>query len=87
MLAASCFFSCKTPGKGAKEINEKNVPLSKKYTVIIQQRKFAPAELTVNEDDTVIWVNQCILNHNVTEEINKNGLLVTCHGGIHGIWW
>ncbi|CAN5388066.1 hypothetical protein BH11BAC5_BH11BAC5_23770 [soil metagenome] len=71
LLAVSCFYSCTTPEEGPREMKEKNVSLSKKYTVVIQQMKFTPAALTINEGDTVTWVNQDIVEHNVTEEINK----------------
>jgi plastocyanin len=71
LLAVICFYSCTTRDEGAREIKEKNVSPSKKYTVVIQQMKFTPAALTINEGDTVTWVNQDIVDHNVTEEINK----------------
>lgn len=44
---------------GGKHVN-------KAYTVLIQQMKFTPADLTVNEGDTVIWINKDIVEHNVT---------------------
>lgn len=41
------------------------------FNVVIQQMKFTPAEIAVNEGDTVIWINRDIVDHNVTEEKNK----------------
>jgi plastocyanin len=55
--------------------SEERVKANKKetkvYTVVIQQMKFTPAEIGVNEGDTVIWINRDIVDHNVTEEKNK----------------
>ena len=65
-LATCClfilFFSCNTPGEKAA---------AKVHTVVIQQMKFTPADLTVNEGDTVTWINRDIVDHNITEEANK----------------
>jgi plastocyanin len=48
---------------------DKAVP--KVYTVVIKQMQFQPAELTVQKGDTVIFLNQDIVTHNVTEESSK----------------
>src|SRR4051794_14976604 len=58
-----------TPEERAKENQGKHV--TKAYTVIIQQMKFTPANLTINSGDTVIWINKDIVTHNVTEETTK----------------
>ncbi len=58
---------CSTPEERVKA-NEKE---TKVHTVVIQQMKFTPAEIAVNEGDTVIWINRDIVDHNVTEEKNK----------------
>jgi plastocyanin len=58
-------FSCNNSGNNATK------PSAKAYTIVIQQMKFTPAELTVNMGDTVTWTNNDILEHNVTEERNK----------------
>lgn len=34
-------------------------------TVIISGMKFNPQELTVNKNDTVVWINQGMVSHNV----------------------
>lgn len=39
-----------------------------KHVVEIKDMKFQPAELKVNEGDTVIWINQDIVAHDVTEK-------------------
>jgi plastocyanin len=33
--------------------------------------KFQPAELTIQKGDTVVWINNDILAHDVTEESSK----------------
>ena len=35
-------------------------------TVIVNQMKFTPAELTVSLGDTIIWINNDLVDHNVT---------------------
>ena len=41
------------------------------HTVEIKQMKFHPEELLVQKGDTVIWVNNDIVAHDVTEESSK----------------
>ena len=48
---------------------EKTIP--KVHTVEIKQMKFQPAELIVQKGDTVVWVNNDIVAHDVTEESMK----------------
>ena len=43
----------------------------KAYTVEIMQMKFQPAELMVQKEDTVVWINRDIVAHDVTEEKGK----------------
>ena len=44
---------------------------AKSYIVEIKQMKFQPSELTVQKGDTVIWINQDIVAHDVTEASAK----------------
>jgi plastocyanin len=62
-------FACSTPEERVKQIQKATG--TKTHTVVIQQMKFAPAELIVNEGDSVTWINRDIVDHNVTEEANK----------------
>jgi plastocyanin len=55
-------ISCSGPEK-------KIIP--KSYTVEIKAMQFLPAELSVQKGDTVRFVNQDMLVHNVTEEKTK----------------
>ena len=40
-------------------------------TVMVQQMKFTPAELTVNKGDTIVWINNDLVDHNVTSLRDK----------------
>ncbi|MEJ7827450.1 MAG: plastocyanin/azurin family copper-binding protein [Segetibacter sp.] len=57
-------LSCSTP-------EERIVNVTKTYTVQIKQMQFQPAELTVGSGDTVVFVNNDMFVHDVTEEVNK----------------
>ena len=48
---------------------EKIIP--KVHIVEIKQMKFQPAELIVQKGDTVVWINNDIVAHDVTEEPSK----------------
>ena len=47
------------------------VSIPKVHTVEIKQMKFQPAELIIQKGDTVVWINNDIVAHDVTEESNK----------------
>ena len=55
-------YACTTETK-------KDIP--KVHTVEIKQMKFQPAELIVQKGDTVVWINNDIVAHDVTEEPSK----------------
>ena len=48
---------------------EKHIP--RVHIVEIKQMKFQPAELIVQKGDTVVWINNDIVAHDVTEESSK----------------
>lgn len=60
--------SCTAPEERAQKIQE---PVHKVYNVEIKQMQFQPAELTVQKGDTVVWTNNDIVTHDVTEEKSK----------------
>jgi plastocyanin len=62
-------FSCSAPEEKTSERTA--VPAAKMYTVVIKEMKFAPADLTVNPGDTVTWINNDIVEHNITETGKK----------------
>jgi plastocyanin len=41
------------------------------HTVEIRQMKFVPAEIRVHKGDTIAWINNDIVVHDITEEKNK----------------
>jgi plastocyanin len=41
------------------------------HTVEIKDMKFVPEAITVKKGDTILWINQDITNHDVTEEKTK----------------
>lgn len=41
------------------------------HTVEIAQMKFIPEDLIVNKGDTILWINNDMVAHDVTEETNK----------------
>ena len=52
-------------------VTETEKPAPKLHTVEIKQMKFQPAELVVQKGDTVVWINNDIVAHDVTEESSK----------------
>lgn len=46
--------------------------LHKSYSIDIMQMQFQPAELTIQKGDTVIWTNNDIVAHDVTEENDRH---------------
>lgn len=70
-IATAFIYGCTTPEEraAAKEKEVHHVAIG--HTVVIQQMKFTPANLTVSEGDTVTWINRDIVDHNVTEEAKK----------------
>lgn len=50
-------------------------------TVYIENMKFNPAELTINAWDTVVWVNNDIVAHDVTVYPDKTWSSDTLHTG------
>lgn len=69
-LLCSIFLlnSCTTPEERAQKVQES---VHKVYIVEIRQMQFKPAELTLQKGDTVVWTNQDIVTHDVTEEKHK----------------
>ena len=79
ILFLSFFFnSCVRPEDNAINLPEKNssaiVPdktCPEVYTIEISGMKFIPAEITLHKGDTVVWKNNDMVAHCVTEEITK----------------
>ena len=42
-----------------------------KYVVLIKDMRFQPDSITVHVGDTIEWVNKDMVDHDITEETNK----------------
>ena len=67
LLVQSCSLEPARPGKLSAE------PILKPatHTVEISQMKFNPSELKVRKGDQIIFINQDMVTHDVTEETKK----------------
>ncbi|MDN5204136.1 plastocyanin/azurin family copper-binding protein [Fulvivirgaceae bacterium BMA10] len=61
------YVGCSSSTENKKEERK---PAPKVHTVEIKQMKFVPAELHVNKGDTVLFINNDLVAHDVTEEPN-----------------
>jgi plastocyanin len=50
----------------------KKKPAPSLYIVQIEQMKFFPPDISVNAGDTIMWVNNDMVAHDITEEKNKS---------------
>ena len=48
-----------------------NTEPPKTYTVEIRDMKFVPQDITVKKGDTIVWVNNDMVAHDITEETSK----------------
>jgi len=51
------------------------VPATDKNTVLIQDYKFQPAEIAIQEGETITWINQDSVGHTATGDSFDSGLL------------
>ena len=71
-LVVLFFFGCNsndTNSTTAKQESEQ--PAHSVDTVILNQMKFTPAELTAKVGDTIVWINNDLVDHNVTSYRDK----------------
>ncbi len=47
-------------------------PAPSLYIVQIEQMKFFPPDISVNTGDTIMWINNDMVAHDITEEKNKS---------------
>ena len=64
---------CSAPG-------EQNLS-PKTYHVEIRQMSFSPAAITVSKGDTVMFINNDLVDHNITEEDKQTWSSSTLHPG------
>ena len=65
-LVFAMFFFSKCTSVGSEEVQNK--PLHKTDTITIQQMQFKPSSLSAKKGDTVIWINNDLVDHNVKGE-------------------
>ena len=64
--------SSSSPGENKTPETPEEKAAPSLYVVQIEQMKFLPADINVNKGDTVMWVNNDMVAHDVTEEKNKS---------------
>lgn len=64
---------------GCQPSAENTAPVSD--TVIISQMKFTPDVLYINKWDTIVWINNDIVSHDVTEAASKAWFSDTIQSG------
>jgi len=55
---------------GCNTTSEKAAPV--KHIIDINEMRFQPAELSIHAGDTVEWINHDLVDHDITEEKNKD---------------
>ena len=70
MFCISVFVSCSFPSKNSNT-NDKEIPKPVVDTINIVQMKFSPAGLAVHYGDTVMWTNNDMVAHDITDQKNK----------------
>jgi len=76
VFAGMIFFSSCSSSSSSEDNNtvtetpeEKSAPLL--YTVQIEQMKFWPENISLHKGDTIMWVNNDMVAHDITEEKSK----------------
>jgi plastocyanin len=62
LVLGMLLYGCSTPVEN---------PTPKSYTVEINAMRFQPSELSVQKGDTVVFINNDMLAHNITEQETK----------------
>ena len=76
MILVSALFlnGCSSPPEEDKTPSQ--IPMEKPapslYIVQIEQMKFSPSDISVNVGDTIMWVNNDMVAHDIMEEKNKS---------------
>ncbi|MEO8710618.1 MAG: plastocyanin/azurin family copper-binding protein [Parafilimonas sp.] len=63
--------SGETEDKTSTQETPEEKPAPSLYVVQIEQMKFLPADITVHAGDTIMWINNDMVGHDVTEEKSK----------------
>ncbi|MEP7079323.1 MAG: plastocyanin/azurin family copper-binding protein [Ginsengibacter sp.] len=54
-----------------KSVSKERSERSHVDTVILKQMQFSPATLNVSKGDTVVWINQDLVDHDITSNTSK----------------
>ena len=68
MLIITSFGVASCNESSNKKVSNEESVSSHVDTVIIKQMQFSPATLNVAKGDTVIWINQDLVDHDVTSD-------------------
>lgn len=68
VLSISVFSNCTSPESNNTGSENVEKPAPKVDTINIVQMKYSPADLLVHPGDTVIWINNDMVAHDVTEQ-------------------
>lgn len=68
MLLSLLLLSCNSNNKSADESTAVEATQPKSDTVIISEMKYNPDNISINKGDTIVFINNDIVSHDVTEE-------------------
>lgn len=71
MFSGIAFFSCTSPSSQVSTESMSGEPVVVTRYVNIAQMAFSPAEITINKGDKIVFVNNDLVAHDVTEEGSK----------------
>ena len=76
LVFALAYLSCSSPGnKTEKDSGKKEDDVTPSHAtshvVAINQMKFDPSEIKIHKGDTIIWVNNDMVTHCITDEKDK----------------
>lgn len=66
---SACLLCCAFILVSCQSTPDKPVPRT--HVVEIKEMKFQPAELVLNQGDSVVWINRDFVAHDVTEEPSR----------------
>jgi len=81
LCALFLLSSCSSPGtnKNNPEESEEETPMAD--TIVIAQMQFMPVSLDVRIGDTVIWINNDMVDHDITSDKKDFFYSDTIHAG------
>ena len=71
MLIIASFGLASCNETSNKSVSNEESVSSHVDTVILKQMQFSPATLSVAKGDTVVWINQDFVDHDVTSDANN----------------